>query len=145
VIGAEAAELGAVPIVDPATSIGHLLRRAQRVHTDLWASQVQPVTGPQYAMLVAVAGWDNVDQARAGLLASLDKSTAAEIVRRLHEKGWLDRQRGPHDARRWLQTHTARSQKSLAGITTGAREVQAAVVLRSRLQDAPGGAAAAQT
>lgn len=38
-------------------------------------------------VLVAIAGWDDVDQRRAGQLASLDKSTVAEVVRRLVGKG----------------------------------------------------------
>src|SRR3954453_7210467 len=88
-------ERGAIPIVEPITSPGHLLRRAQQVHTDLWAARVDGLTGPQYATLVAVAGWDDVDQRRAGELASLDKSTLAEVVRRLTLKGWLERVRDP--------------------------------------------------
>ena len=94
-------------MVDPSLVLGfgdapgHLLRRAQQIHTAVWAREVGDiVTGPQYATLVAVAGWPNLDQKRAGELASLDKSTVGGVVKRLECKGWISRATSPVDARR---------------------------------------------
>ncbi|WP_193241326.1 MarR family winged helix-turn-helix transcriptional regulator [Streptomyces phaeolivaceus] len=112
------------PVVPPESAPGHLLRRAQQVHTELWGARVDGLTGPQYATLVAVAGWDDVDQRRAGQLASLDKSTVADVVRRLADKGWVDRIRDPHDGRRRLLTLTDGSAERLAEVTEAARSVQ---------------------
>ncbi|MEU4160836.1 MarR family winged helix-turn-helix transcriptional regulator [Actinoplanes sp. NPDC026670] len=112
------------PIVAPVSAPGHLLRRAQQVHTDLWNARVDGLTGPQYAALVAIAGWDDVDQRRAGQLASLDKSTVADVVRRLVDKGWVRRVRDPQDGRRRLLTLTSGSRERLAGVTEVARSVQ---------------------
>jgi DNA-binding MarR family transcriptional regulator len=121
-------ERGAIPIVEPITSPGHLLRRAQQVHTDLWAARVDGLTGPQYATLVAVAGWDDVDQRRAGELASLDKSTLAEVVRRLTLKGWLERVRDPADGRRRLLVLPEGCRERLAVVTEQAQSVQLALL-----------------
>lgn len=112
------------PVVPPASAPGHLLRRAQQVHTELWNARVDGLTGPQYAVLVAIAGWDDVDQRRAGQLASLDKSTVADVVRRLVDKGWVRRIRDPNDGRRRLLTPADGSRERLAEVTEAARSVQ---------------------
>lgn len=104
---------------------GHLLRRAQQVHTDYWSRAIaEDITGPQYATLVSVAGWPEVDQKMAGELASLDKSTAAGVVARLEKKGWVSRRRHPDDARRRLLVLTEHARRRLPALTAGAAEVQ---------------------
>lgn len=115
--GAVALQFAAAP--------GHLLRRAQQVHTELWSATVgMDVTGPQYATLVAVAGWPQVDQKRAAELASLDKSTIAGVVTRLEKKGWVTRSAHPLDARRRLLVLTERARADLPELTSAAGEVQ---------------------
>ena len=111
-------------LVDRLSSPGHLLRRAQQVHTEAWSRIVAEVTGPQYAVLVTVAGWEGLDQKRAGELASLDKSTAAAIVTRMVSGGWLERVRDPGDRRRRLLELTAKGRRELPSLTIGARRVQ---------------------
>ncbi|WP_179220233.1 MarR family winged helix-turn-helix transcriptional regulator [Rhodococcus sp. NCIMB 12038] len=104
---------------------GHLLRRAQQVHTDYWSREIdEDITGPQYATLVSVAGWPEVDQKLAGELASLDKSTVAGVLARLEKKGWISRQRHPADARRRLLVLTEDARRRLPELTAGAAEVQ---------------------
>jgi DNA-binding MarR family transcriptional regulator len=110
--------------VAPATSPGSLLRRAQQVHTELWSERVHDVTGPQYAVLVAVAAWPDVNQRRAGTLASLDKSSIADVVNRLVGKGWLEQVRDPRDGRRRVLTLAPRSRELLPGVTAAAASVQ---------------------
>lgn len=108
-----------------ATAPGYLIRRAQQVHTELWATTVGGgLTGPQYGTLVAVAGWPEVDQNRAAELASLDKSTTAGVVSRLEKKGWLMRRAHPQDARRRLLVLTDRAQSDLPALTAAAGRVQ---------------------
>jgi DNA-binding MarR family transcriptional regulator len=110
--------------VAPATSPGSLLRRAQQVHTELWSERVRDVTGPQYAVLVAVAAWADVDQRRAGTLASLDKSSIADVVHRLEGKGWLEQVRDPQDGRRRVLTLAPGGRERLPGVTAAAASVQ---------------------
>ncbi len=87
-----------VPLV---AMCGHLLRRAQQHHTAVWAQEVgEELTGPQYAVLAALEMWPGADQRQVGTLASLDRTSTAEVVRRLEARGWLTRDVDPQDARR---------------------------------------------
>jgi DNA-binding MarR family transcriptional regulator len=128
-----------VPVeVDLGSAPGHLLRRAQRVHTETWARLVSvPVTGPQYAVLVAVAGWPDVDQRLAGELAAHDKSTVAEIVARLSRDGWLDRVRDGRDGRRWILTLTGFASTAMHQLTAEAAAVQASLLEPLREEERP--------
>jgi DNA-binding MarR family transcriptional regulator len=104
---------------------GHLLRRAQQIHTEMWSREVgDVVTGPQYATLVAIAGWENLDQKKAGELASLDKSTVGGVVKRLESKGWVTRATSPLDARRRILLLTDDARESLPAISAAAEQVQ---------------------
>ncbi|MDQ1105635.1 MarR family winged helix-turn-helix transcriptional regulator [Nocardioides zeae] len=115
-------------MVDHLTAPGHLLRRAQQVHTEAWSRIVSDVTGPQYAVLVAVDGWPGLDQKLAGELASLDKSTTAGIVSRLVAGGWIRRVEDPNDRRRRLLETTGDGAIKLPVLTAAARQVQAALL-----------------
>ncbi|HEY0932662.1 MAG TPA: MarR family transcriptional regulator [Trebonia sp.] len=79
---------------------GHLIRRAQRVHTACWAEVFdRELTGPQYAALYVLARWPDINQRQLGDAAGLDKSTAADILDRLERRGWVVRSRDPADGR----------------------------------------------
>jgi len=116
-------------VVDSLHSAGYLLRRSQQVHTDAWSRTVAQVTGPQYAVLVAIEGWPGADQKRVGQLASLDKSTVAGIVARLVEYGWVDRLSDPKDRRRRLLKLGTRGGNELAAVTQSARVVQKQLIV----------------
>jgi DNA-binding MarR family transcriptional regulator len=82
---------------------GHLIRRAQQVHTWLWNAEVSAeVTSPQFAVLYALRAEKNIDQKTLGERVSLDRSTTAEIAARLTARGLVQRFRDPRDARRNL-------------------------------------------
>lgn len=115
-------------LVDLLTAPGHLLRLAQQTHTEAWARLVQTVTGPQYAVLVVVDGWRNVDQKRVGHLASLDRSTLADIVTRLAARGWLERNVDAADQRRRLISLTEYGTAQLPQLTEAARKVQSTLL-----------------
>lgn len=113
------------PVLPLSTTIGHLIRRAQQVHTALWGREFGgDLTGPQYALLSALTRHSALDQRTAGRLASLDKSTAADVVARLQRSGWLVRERHPQDARRYVMALTAPAKTALPQITPRVAEVQ---------------------
>lgn len=115
--------------IEPRISIGHLIRRAQQVHTRCWADEFHgEITGPQYAVLAAVAHWPGIDQTRAGELASLDKSSGADVVNRLAEVGWLTRASGTADRRRRVLDLSAPARMALKDITPRAERVQRQLV-----------------
>ncbi|MFJ2160528.1 MarR family winged helix-turn-helix transcriptional regulator [Streptomyces sp. NPDC087856] len=99
---------GTVPIEQSAygvlplpTTPGHLLRRAEQLHGAVWADLVgASVTPSQFALLCAISSVPGASQAEASTLASLDKSSGADIVARLSRRGLLTFDRDARDARR---------------------------------------------
>lgn len=93
--------------VDMYQQPGHLIRRALQVHNQLWASEVSSdVTSTQFAVLSAIAVNPAIDQNTLAREASLDTSTAADVVNRLVARGYLARTKDPDDRRRNLLTLT---------------------------------------
>lgn len=104
---------------------GYLIRRSQQVHESLWTELVVGgLTSPQYAVLAALAAFPDLDQKGAGRLASLDKSSAADVIARLVRKAWVIRERDPLDGRRWVLSLTPAAAIALRSITPQAAEVQ---------------------
>lgn len=113
------------PVLRLATTPGHLIRRAQQVHTAIWGQRLHgELTGPQYAVLVSLALEPRIDQTRLGELASLDKNTTADIVRRLTRQGWITRSVDASDRRRRLLELTMPAKVALRHITPAAQLVQ---------------------
>ncbi len=109
---------------DLGAMVGHLLRRAQQLHAALWAEGVPGgITSPQYAVLHVLGDNPRISQGRVGELASLDRSTVAELVGRLVERGLIDRSRDPADGRRNLLSLTAEGGELLRITTPAVVEV----------------------
>ena len=106
--------------------VGHLIRRAQQVHTALWSAEFNgDLTGPQYGLLSALSSSQGgIDQSSAGRLAALDKSTAADVVARLQRNGWLGRHRGIPDGRQNLLVLTPAGRSALRDITPRVTGIQ---------------------
>jgi DNA-binding MarR family transcriptional regulator len=67
----------------------------------LWNEEVShTITSPQFAALNALYSEPNLDQRRLGQRISLDRSTMAEVVSRLHARGLIRTERDRHDGRR---------------------------------------------
>jgi DNA-binding MarR family transcriptional regulator len=104
---------------------GHLIRRAQQVHTAIWAQRLHgELTGPQYAALLVLAMEPGIDQSRLAELASLDKNTASDVIRRLAAYGWIQRSAHPADGRRRVLRLTAPARAAMRSITPAAALVQ---------------------
>ncbi|MGG2461391.1 MarR family winged helix-turn-helix transcriptional regulator [Streptomyces sp. RGM 3693] len=90
-----------MPALDLSTHPGHLARRLQQAHTLLWTTIVsEDVTSPQFAVLNTLVGEDGLDQRTVGERVGLDRSTIAEVVRRLVARELVDKVRDAKDARR---------------------------------------------
>jgi DNA-binding MarR family transcriptional regulator len=82
---------------------GYLARRLHQAYTAAWARRVDPVlTGPQYAVLVTVEAHPQLDQGSLAHTVALDRSTMADVCRRLEERGLIERSQAPADGRRKL-------------------------------------------
>ena len=94
---------------------GHLMRRAVQVMNLLWDEEVsRTITSPQFAALNALYSEPNLDQRTLGRRISLDRSTMAEVVSRLADRGLIQTQRDSRDGRR----------KTIALTTKGLHTVQ---------------------
>jgi DNA-binding MarR family transcriptional regulator len=85
------------------TAPGHLLRRLEQVHREIWAREAPPeLTSVQFAVLNILAEKPGIDQRMLGELGGMDRSTTAEVVRRLTARKLLARFPDAADARRNL-------------------------------------------
>ncbi len=81
----------------------------------LWDEEVSHnITSPQFAALNALYCEPNLDQRTLGQRISLDRSTMAEVVSRLSDRGLIRTGRDPRDGRR----------KTIALTTRGLHAVQ---------------------
>ncbi|MBF6271595.1 MarR family winged helix-turn-helix transcriptional regulator [Nocardia farcinica] len=104
---------------------GHLVRRAQQRHTSLWSQEFGgTLTGPQYAVISAIGSERGLDQRAVGQRASLDKSSAADVIARLEGQGWLQLARDSADRRRKTLRLTTLARTALADITRRVLVVQ---------------------
>lgn len=88
---------------------GHLLRRALQVMNMLWDEEVShAITSPQFAALNALYLEPNLDQRTLGERISLDRSTMADVVSRLCDRGLIRTERDARDGRRKTIALTAR-------------------------------------
>jgi DNA-binding MarR family transcriptional regulator len=88
---------------------GHLLRRAVQVMNLLWDEEVsRTITSPQFAALNALYSEPNLDQRTLGQRISLDRSTMAEVVSRLCDRGLIRTERDQRDGRRKTISLTTR-------------------------------------
>lgn len=80
---------------------GHLLRRCHQRSEELFTEAVgtDGPTRQQIALLVTVCQHPAASQAELVALTGIDKNTLAQMIKRLTERGLLERRRGEHDAR----------------------------------------------
>lgn len=106
------------PVLALREAAGHLVRRTQQRHTSLWSQEFEgTLTGPQYAVISAIGSERGLDQRAVGERASLDKSSAADVIARLEGQGWLQLARDPIDRRRKTLRLTTLARTALADIT----------------------------
>jgi len=82
-------------------SVGHLLHRAAQRALDFYAEEAGQgaVTQRQHAVLAAVAAREGAAQADLVAATGVDRSTLADMVARMIDKGLLARERSNLDAR----------------------------------------------
>ncbi|MER7046879.1 MarR family winged helix-turn-helix transcriptional regulator [Streptomyces jumonjinensis] len=109
------------PLVDVCGQPGQLIRRAQQVHTYLWATSVSSeVTSTQFAMLSAIAERPSIDQNSLSRQVSVDTSTVAEVVNRLVDRGHVTRGKDPADRRRNLLSLSESGHRMYAEVSAAA-------------------------
>ena len=86
---------------DLSQSPSHLLRRCVQYANDLFSREpgVSELTKQQFTVLAAVEQNEGMSQTDLVRITGIDRSTLAEMIRRMIEKGLLDRQRTETDQR----------------------------------------------
>jgi|SRR5262245_28037586 DNA-binding MarR family transcriptional regulator len=103
----------------------HLLHRAGQCAEVLFTSETgkTDLTPRQYAILATVSQHPDISQTGLVEQTGVDRSTLADIVRRLVKKGLLQRKRTRRDARMYAVRLTQKGQAALSSIKPAAARV----------------------
>lgn len=106
------------------TAPGYVIRRLQQAYIAAWLRTVDTtLTGPQFAVLTAVDTSPGEDQGSLACSVALDRSTMADIVRRLEDRGLITRRADLHDGRRKLLHLTDEGARVLREVGARARQL----------------------
>ena len=96
-------------------SITHLLHRASQKATERFAKELgdSDLTARQLVVLAAIGAEDGLSQTDIVNATGIDRSTLADIARRLKERGLISRRRTKEDERAYAVTLTAAGRKAL--------------------------------
>lgn len=108
----------------------HLLHRAGQCAGDIFHAEMKDgdLTPRQLAVLVTVAQNEGLSQTGLVERTGVDRSTMADIVRRLHRKGLLQRRRTRKDARAYAVKLTDEGRRVLRMAEPIARRVDERVL-----------------
>jgi len=103
----------------------HLLHRAGQCASDIFQNELgeEALTPRQYAVLVAVSQNEGLSQTHLVEKTGVDRSTLADIVRRMLKKGLLQRRRTKDDARAYAVKLTDEGWRVLKAADPLARRV----------------------
>ena len=105
--------------------LGALIRRAQQVHVALWARDVSDrLSSVQYAVLELLTHRPGASQKVIGDELGLDRSTVADLVRRMEAAGLIGRTRDPDDNRRNVVVLTDLGRREYAELTPAVLALQ---------------------
>lgn len=104
----------------------HLLHRAGQIADEAFLTALgrDGITARQFIVLAIVAREDNPSQTTICELSGIDRSTLADIVRRLVSRGLLARKRTREDARRYAVRITDAGKRALDEALKVARGVE---------------------
>ena len=107
------------------TSPIHLLHRAGQCAVDVFQAEigVEELTPRQYAILLTVAQHEGLSQTSLVERTGIDRSTLADIIRRLLKKGLIQRRRTKEDARAYAVRLTDAGTRMLKQLDPLARRV----------------------
>jgi DNA-binding MarR family transcriptional regulator len=115
----------------------HLIRRCQQFYGDLYAREAggKELTKQQFTLLCALEQNDGVSQTALVEITGIDRSTLAEMVRRMLEKGLLSRERTEEDQRANAVAISPAGRKALRGARNAADRAERALLEALPLPD----------
>lgn len=111
-------------------SLMHQLHRASQAADELFASMTedQRLTPRQFVVLAVVAANDGLSQTQIVKLTGIDRSTIADMIRRMIRSDLLVRSRTKEDARAYSVKITMRGQTVMSAATELALKVDEALL-----------------
>jgi DNA-binding MarR family transcriptional regulator len=108
----------------------YLIRRCQQFYGELYAREAgaQELTKQQFTVLAALEHNEGVSQTALVEMTGIDRSTLAEMVRRMLEKGLLSRERTEEDARANAVAITQNGRKALRSARNAADRAERALL-----------------
>lgn len=125
-----AAAKASAPIPPFQGSATHLLHRAEQCAGDIF-TRIAPaglLTPRQFAILAAIEAEEGISQTGLVQKTGIDRSTLADIVRRMLEKDLVERERTAEDARAYAVRLTRKGSNMLKKIRPFAEEVDRRIV-----------------
>jgi DNA-binding MarR family transcriptional regulator len=99
------------PVTPPSEALGHLLHRSFQVADAIFqrctSGTIEGVTFRQLALLTALSRKDRLSQAALTKATGIDRSTMAQMTRKLMAQGLVKRRRARRDARAYELRLTA--------------------------------------
>src|SRR5256885_4304801 len=111
-------------------SPSHLLRRCVQYANDLFSREASAndLTKQQFTVLAAVEQNEGMSQTDLVAITGIDRSTLAEMIRRMIDKGLLDRERTEADQRANSVRIAMAGKKALRGARTASERVERALL-----------------
>ena len=108
----------------------HLMRRCQQLYGDLFAREMsqRELTKPQFTVLAALEHNDGVSQTALVEMTGIDRSTLADMVRRMLDRGLLLRERTEEDARANSVAITPQGRKELKSARAASNRAERALL-----------------
>ncbi len=108
----------------------HLLHRAGQCAGDIFQSEMASgdLTPRQYAVLVTVAHNEGLSQTNLVDRTGIDRSTLADIIRRMLKKGLIQRRRTKEDARAYAVRLSEEGWKTLKSAEPMAKRIDAKIM-----------------
>src|SRR2546423_14099726 len=124
---------------DLSQSPSHLLRRCVQYANDLFSreSGANDLTKQQFTVLAAVEQNEGMSQTDLVAITGIDRSTLAEMIRRMIDKGLLDRERTEADQRANAVRIAMAGGKDLRGARTASERVERALLSSLSAADRP--------
>ena len=108
-----------------------LLHRASQIAENAFERRIGSrlgVTARQRAVLRAIATKEGLSQTAIVEATGIDRSTVAEMVRRMVERGWLQRRRVRDDSRTYAVRLTPSGKQALTAADPAGRDAEEAVL-----------------
>jgi DNA-binding MarR family transcriptional regulator len=115
---------------DLAQAPSHLIRRCQQYFGDLYALEAgaRELTPQQFTVLAALEHNEGVSQTALVEMTGIDRSTLAEMARRMMDKGLLSRERTEQDQRANAVAISASGRKALRSARLAAERAERALL-----------------